>query len=78
MLTGSFDFGFALGLSAKDVRLCLEESEAMGIHMRVGDEARQLLNAAHKAYGDQTDLTELASFVEEDAGVKIRSKAAAS
>jgi 2-hydroxy-3-oxopropionate reductase len=78
VLTGSFDFGFALGLSAKDVRLCLEESEAMGIHMRVGDAARQLLNAAHKAYGDQADLTELARFVEEDAGVKIRSKAAAS
>ena len=44
VLTRSFDFGFAVGLSAKDVRLCLEESEQLGVPLRVGDAARKLVN----------------------------------
>ncbi|MEI9926117.1 MAG: NAD(P)-dependent oxidoreductase [Bradyrhizobium sp.] len=30
VLTGTFDFGFATGLSYKDVRLCVDEAEAIG------------------------------------------------
>ncbi len=36
VLTRTFDFGFATGLSYKDVRLCLEESEALGVPMVAG------------------------------------------
>ena len=33
VLTGTFDFGFTTGLSYKDVRLCVEEAEALGVPM---------------------------------------------
>ena len=36
VLPGTFDFGFATGLSYKDVRLCVDEAENMGVPMVVG------------------------------------------
>ncbi|HYG41301.1 MAG TPA: NAD(P)-dependent oxidoreductase [Bordetella sp.] len=76
VLSRSFDFGFAIGLSAKDVRLCLEESERLGVPLRVGDAVRQLLNATRDKYGEQADMTEIIRYVEADAGVEVRGKAA--
>jgi len=76
VLTRSFDFGFALGLSAKDIRLCLEASEQLGVPLRVGEAVRQLLNAARDKFGEQADMTELIRYVEADAGVEVRGKAA--
>jgi len=76
VLTRSFDFGFALGLSAKDIRLCLETSEQLGVPLRVGEAVRQLLNAARDKYGEQADMTELIRYVEADAGVEVRGQAA--
>ena len=77
VLTRSFDFGFAVGLSAKDVRLCLEESEQLGVPLRVGDAARKLVNDVRDKYGDDADLTEIIRYVEDGAGVQERGKAAA-
>ncbi len=77
VLTRSFDFGFAIGLSAKDVRLCLEESEQLGVPLRVGAAARQLLNDARDKFGSDADMTEIIRYVEEAAGVEVRGKAAA-
>ncbi|MBO1111874.1 NAD(P)-dependent oxidoreductase [Bordetella petrii] len=76
VLSRSFDFGFAIGLSAKDVRLCLEESERLGVPLRVGDAVRQLLNATRDKFGEQADMTEIIRYVEADAGVEVRGKAA--
>nr|WP_255164203.1 NAD-binding protein [Bordetella genomosp. 6] len=76
VLTRSFDFGFAIGLSAKDVRLCLEESEQLGVPLRVGDAARRLLNDARDKFGNEADLTEIIRYVEDNAGVQVRGKAA--
>ncbi|AUV49990.1 NAD(P)-dependent oxidoreductase [Bordetella bronchiseptica] len=76
VLTRSFDFGFAIGLSAKDVRLCLEESEQLGVPLRVGDAARRLLNDARDKFGNDADLTEIIRYVEDNAGVQVRGKAA--
>ena len=39
----TFDFGFATGLSYKDVRLCLDEAEALGVPMVAGAAVRQML-----------------------------------
>ena len=36
VLGRTFDFGFATGLSYKDVRLCIDEAEAMGVPMVAG------------------------------------------
>src|SRR5437868_2732090 len=43
ILPRTFDFGFATGLSYKDVRLCIEEAEAMGVPMVVGGAVREML-----------------------------------
>jgi 3-hydroxyisobutyrate dehydrogenase-like beta-hydroxyacid dehydrogenase len=75
VLTRGFNFGFALGLSAKDVRLCLEESEQLGVPMKVGDAVRQFLNAAKDKFGAQADMTEMIRLVEEAAGVEVHGKA---
>ncbi|AOB30373.1 oxidoreductase [Bordetella sp. H567] len=76
VLSRSFGFGFALGLSAKDVGLCLSESEAIGAPLRVGSAVRDLLNDALARLGDQADMTEIVRLAEEAAGVEVRGKAA--
>lgn len=76
VLPRNFGFGFAIGLSAKDVRLCLEESERLGVPLQVGNATRNLLNAARDKFGDQADMTEIIRYVEEQAGVEVRGKAA--
>ena len=46
VLTRKFDFGFATDLLYKDVRLCLEEGERLGVPMMVGNAVRQLVGIA--------------------------------
>jgi len=74
VLTGSFDFGFATGLSYKDVRLCVDEAEAMGVPMVVGAAVRQMLAVTQARFGPQSDFTSIARVVEEWAGVEIRDR----
>jgi len=76
VLTRSFGFGFAIGLSAKDIRLCLEESERLGVPLRVGDAVRNLLNATRDKYGAQADMTEIIRSIEDEVGIQVRGKAA--
>lgn len=74
VLTRSFDFGFAIGLSAKDIRLCLEESDALGVPMVVGSSVRQLVNITKGRLGPDADLTEIIRPIEEWAGVTVAGK----
>jgi 3-hydroxyisobutyrate dehydrogenase-like beta-hydroxyacid dehydrogenase len=74
ILTGKFDWGFSTGLSYKDVRLCVDEAEALGVPMVIGAAVRQILAITHAKYGPDSDFTEMARLVEEWAGVEIRSK----
>jgi len=71
VLSRSFDFGFAIELSAKDIRLCLEESEAQGVPMIVGSAVKQLLTIAKGRLGGSADLTEIIKPIEEWAGVEV-------
>ncbi len=73
VLTGTFDFGFATGLSYKDVRLCVDEAEALGVPMVVGSAVRQFLAVTQAKFGPDSDFTSMAKVVEEWAGVEIRS-----
>ncbi|MGE0718034.1 MAG: NAD(P)-dependent oxidoreductase [Alphaproteobacteria bacterium] len=73
ILPGTFDFGFATGLSYKDVRLCVDEAEAMGVPMVVGAAVRQMLAITQAKFGANSDFTNIAKVVEEWAGVEIRS-----
>ena len=67
----TFDFGFAIGLLNKDIRLCLQEADALGVPMVVGSAVRQLLSIATASEGADADMTELVKPVEEWAGVRV-------
>lgn len=72
VLPRTFDFGFATGLSYKDVRLCIDEAEAMGVPMVAGAVVRQMLAITNAKYGPTSDFTSIARVVEEWAGVEIK------
>ncbi|HEY3824822.1 MAG TPA: NAD(P)-dependent oxidoreductase [Bryobacteraceae bacterium] len=70
----TFDFGFAISLLNKDIRLCLEEAEALGVPMIVGTAVRQLLAVTIATEGPNADLTETVKTVERWAGVQVGAK----
>jgi 3-hydroxyisobutyrate dehydrogenase-like beta-hydroxyacid dehydrogenase len=72
ILTRRFDFGFATGLSYKDVRLCIDEAEALGVPMVAGAAVRQMLAITQARFGADSDFTSIAKVVEEWAGVEIK------
>lgn len=72
VLPGTFDLGFAVGLSYKDVRMCVDEAEALGVPMVAGAAVRQMLAITTAKYGADSDFTNIARVLEEWAGVEIR------
>ena len=72
VLPGTFDFGFATGLSYKDVRLCLEEADAQGVPMIAGAAVFQMLGVTKARFGADSDFTSIARVYEVWAGVEIR------
>ncbi len=72
ILTRTFDFGFATGLSYKDVRLCVDEAEALGVPMVVGAAVRQMLAVTNAKFGPTSDFTSITRVVEEWAGVEVK------
>lgn len=74
VLNRKFDFGFANALSFKDVRLCLDEAEALGVPMVVGAAVRQMLSITHRIHGPEADCTDLVRVVENWAGCQIGGK----
>jgi 3-hydroxyisobutyrate dehydrogenase-like beta-hydroxyacid dehydrogenase len=69
VLPRSFDFGFATALCFKDVRLCLEEAEAMGVPMVVGSSVRQFVSITNQLWGPDSDFTSMARTAETLAGL---------
>jgi 3-hydroxyisobutyrate dehydrogenase-like beta-hydroxyacid dehydrogenase len=74
VLTGTFDYGFATALSYKDVKLCVDEAEAIGVPMVVGAAVRQMMAITNATYGPASDFTSIAKLLESWAGVEIRSR----
>jgi 3-hydroxyisobutyrate dehydrogenase-like beta-hydroxyacid dehydrogenase len=72
VLPRTFDFGFATGLSYKDVCLCLDEAESLGVPMIVGSAVRQLLAVTNALYGPESDFTSICKSVEQWAKVEVR------
>ena len=72
ILPGTFDFGFATGLSYKDVKLCIDEAEAMGVPMVCGAAVRQMLAVTNAMFGAESDFTSMCKVVESWAGVEVR------
>lgn len=72
VLTGTFDYGFSTGLAHKDVRLCLDEAEQLGVPMFLGTTVGQLLSTTHSVYGAESDYTSLCRLIESWAGATVR------
>jgi 3-hydroxyisobutyrate dehydrogenase-like beta-hydroxyacid dehydrogenase len=76
VLPRTFDFGFSTGLSMKDIRLCLQEADAMGVPLPIGSAVLQILSITNQVYGPQADFTSICRLVESWAGVEVRPHAA--
>jgi 2-hydroxy-3-oxopropionate reductase len=61
----TFDFGFPITSVCKDIGLAVEECEALGVPMWVGNTVRQLWNFAGRQDGMQRDMTELVRSIEQ-------------
>jgi 3-hydroxyisobutyrate dehydrogenase-like beta-hydroxyacid dehydrogenase len=70
-----FDFGFTTGLLYKDIKLCLDEAEALGVPMIVGNAVRQMMAIGKAAQGADADITEFVKPLEKLAGVEVGKKA---
>jgi 2-hydroxy-3-oxopropionate reductase len=64
VLPGTFDFGFPVSSVCKDIGLAIEECQALGVPMWLGQAARQLWTVAAQQDGGGRDLTELVRTVE--------------
>lgn len=70
ILSRSFDGGFNMGLMFKDVRLCLEEAEALGVPMFVGSGTRQAWAFALGKGAPADDSTEIMQHYEKLAAIE--------
>ncbi|MAW86694.1 MAG: oxidoreductase [Phyllobacteriaceae bacterium] len=69
-----FDYGFATGLMYKDLRLCMDEAEALGVQMWVGNSVKQLWQLVNSQIGPQSDFTQIVEVPERWAGVQVGEK----
>ena len=70
-----FDFGFTTALLYKDIKLCLDEAEALGVPMIVGNAVRQMMGIGKATMGPDADITEFVKPIEQWAGVEVGKKA---
>jgi 3-hydroxyisobutyrate dehydrogenase-like beta-hydroxyacid dehydrogenase len=74
ILPRTFDYGFTNAHMYKDVKLCLEVAEEVGVPMWVGSAVRQLWAYSASHMGPDTDFTTVIKCIEEWAGVEVRGK----
>jgi len=74
VLPRRFDFGFANELMLKDVRLCVETADGLGVPMLVGNAVKQLLTLTRASEGTDADLTQIVRTVEKWVGVEVKGK----
>lgn len=71
ILPRSFDYGFATGLMVKDVRLYLEEAEALGLPTEVAAAVGRLWELVLREEGPASDFTSAIKPLEKAAGVIV-------
>jgi 3-hydroxyisobutyrate dehydrogenase-like beta-hydroxyacid dehydrogenase len=74
MLNRRFDYGFATGLMFKDVRLCLQEMEGMGLDVPTAKAVRAVWQKVEDEMGPESDFTRILEVVEKPAGVTVGKK----
>ncbi len=71
ILPRTFDWGFTTNLMYKDLKLCLEHAETLGVPMWVGNAVRQLWAYAVSQGGGPRDFTTIIQYIESWAGVEV-------
>jgi 2-hydroxy-3-oxopropionate reductase len=71
VLTRTFNLGFINNLMYKDLKLCLEEAEVLGVPMWLGNTTRQLWAYALSQGGGPEDYTTIIKYIETWAGVEV-------
>lgn len=71
VLPRTFDYGFATGLMAKDVRLYLDEATALGLPMDMAETVQRIWEQTLRAEGPESDFTSVIKPMENAAGVTV-------
>lgn len=71
ILQRNFDYGFKTELMFKDVKLCMEGAEDLGVPMWVGNAVRQLWGYVMSQGAGPRDFTTLIQYLESWAGVQV-------
>lgn len=74
VLPRTFDFGFAIGLCLKDIRLCIEEAASLDVELPLGSLVRAILERTAAQYGLESDVTSVALIAESDAKLNLQGK----
>ncbi|MEI2416936.1 NAD(P)-dependent oxidoreductase [Orrella sp. JC864] len=74
ILPGTFDYGASIRTIHKDVTLGLEEAQALRVPMWLGHSVRQAWEFAVTQGGEDLDFTALIRYMEDWAGVQVRSR----
>lgn len=71
VLPRTFDYGFATGLMAKDVRLYLEEAGALGLPVEMAETVQRIWEQTLRDEGPDSDFTAVIKPMEKAAGVIV-------
>ncbi|HSW22969.1 MAG TPA: NAD(P)-dependent oxidoreductase [Burkholderiaceae bacterium] len=77
VISRRFDDAFKLGLMLKDIGIALGVAHESGLAMPLGEAAHPLWQAADRAQGAGASISELVRWIEQRAGVEIRSPSVA-
>ena len=74
IVTRTFDAGFATNLMLKDVKLCLAESNALGVPNDILSVVQRLWQVAENEIGGDKDFTTIVQPLERRAGVEVKER----
>lgn len=72
VLPRTFDYGFATGLMVKDVRLYVQEADALGTPTPIAAAVQELWEDTMTREGPDSDFTSVVKPYEEAAGVVVK------
>jgi hypothetical protein len=75
ILPRTFNYGFTTGLMVKDLKLFMEEAEALGLTLQTAQAVSALWLKALDEEGANSDFTTIVKMVERPAKVELRGKA---
>ena len=74
ILPRTFNYGFATGLMLKDVRLCVQEADSLGVPDTVMRAVLEQWETTNTEFGADTDFTAIVKMIERRAGVTVGSE----